>query len=351
MTTLSPRADVSMAGLRTKVVIGVMNKMHQPSLRAIAGHHGGGGENVSVATIKHLDETGFLCEMTVDDETKEVRIDFPEPLGKDNSAEAAFIGMAKVATKALSGAMAPGPDGVPLETEMLATRSAQLTKGVKMHTVTLSCAAVVADVGAEHEGRLGVQTLRQVEGKASSHLVFRPASVVLLNSLQPRIVAGSCRLVLHDDDRRFPPSFLRRIYRRLNAGGRTLEEWGADCDGRTQHISSIWRTAAEQPAAVSSDGPWDPALSFRRCRDILAIHSSRTLHAVSVMQQPQPQYVHQGDKDWALLLPAWSAEQTVACFEKQSIEKDKDEAAFAEVAREILKHCESADISDTAARL
>lgn len=82
------------------------------------------------------------------------------------------------------------------------------------------------------------------------------------------------RLVLHDDDGAFTPSFLRRIYMRADVGGNTLKGWGLDCDGRTDNIASIWRSVA---------GDDSQALNFARCRDILAIHS-RCVYALGWMR-------------------------------------------------------------------
>jgi hypothetical protein len=172
-------------GMKTRMVMGVMNKMHQPSLRAIAGWQGGGGQGVQSALIMELDETGFMCEITHSDgRTVLTRIDFPEPIGGDVSAESTFVGMAKVATDALSGQMAG-----ETERDMLNDRSAQLAKGKAMHTVALSCAAVVVEVGAELAERAPpgvVQKMRHVEGTGSSCVVCRPGLVVLLRALQVR---------------------------------------------------------------------------------------------------------------------------------------------------------------------
>ena len=57
---------------------------------------------------------------------------------------------------------------------MVNIRHGQLEKGGEAHVATLNCAALVAELGEEHAGQDGVQTLRHVEGGGASQLVFRP---------------------------------------------------------------------------------------------------------------------------------------------------------------------------------
>ena len=103
-------------------------------------------------------------------------------LGGDVTAEGMFIGMAKQASDALDGAM----EGIASEHEMVNIRHGQLAKGGEAHVATLNCAALVAELGEEHAGQDGVQTLRHVEGGGASQLVFRPAGLALLRALAPR---------------------------------------------------------------------------------------------------------------------------------------------------------------------
>ena len=160
----------------------VMNKLHQPSLRAIAAWQGCGGHDVQCALITELDATGFMCRITQADGTiLRKRIHFTEPIGGDISPEAAFIDLAKVATDALSSQMTG-----ETERDMLVERSAQLLKGKTAHTVTLNCAAFIAKV-SQLPGRASagvVQTLRHVGSTASISVVCRPGLITLLRALQ-----------------------------------------------------------------------------------------------------------------------------------------------------------------------
>ena len=213
--------------LNKKMTMMVMNRMHEPALRAIAGHYGGGGVGVATAQVLDMDTEGFSCEMVGADGSKtSTRIEFIEPLGGDITAESMFIGMAKSATDALDGQM----DGIASEHEMVNIRHGQLEQGSEIHTVTLNCAVIVAELENASTGEAGGQTLPHVEGKGRSHLVVRPAGSGLMLALAERIASGSLRVVLHDSSR--APTLLQRIFRRLEItpDGQTLHDLGVVCD-------------------------------------------------------------------------------------------------------------------------
>jgi hypothetical protein len=293
----------------------VMNRMHEPALRAIAGHYGGGGAELQSAKILDIDSEGFECEMEGKDGDKSIsRIEFLEPLGGDVTAEGMFINMAKQASDALDGAM----EGISSEHEMVNIRRGQLERGGEAHVATLNCAALVAELGDEYVGKGGVQTLRHVEGGGASQLVFRPAGLTLLQALEPRIASGKLRVVLYDSER--SPTLLQRIFRRLNIGdphGRSLDDLGLICD------AAQWGVAAHTHGRPS----------FQRCRDVLAIAPSLMLHCIEAIPLD---FSDASPLDHAVQLPTWGAEQAAALVAGRGKHWLEDDEAAVETATEAM---------------
>ena len=303
-----------------KMTMMVMNRMHEPALRAIAGHYGGGGAELQSAKILDMDTEGFECVMEGKDGAKSTsRIEFLEELGGDVTAEGMFIGMAKQASDALDGAM----EGIASEHEMVNIRHGQLAKGGEAHVATLNCAALVAELGEEHAGQDGVQTLRHVEGGGASQLVFRPAGLALLRALEPRIASGTLRVVLHDSER--SPTLLQRIFRRLDIGdGRSLDDLGVICD------AAQWGVAAHAHGRPS----------FQRCRDVLAIAPSLTLQCIEATPLD---FSDASPLDHAVQLPAWGAEEAEAVVAGRGAGwLEEDEAAVGAAAEAMLERLDAA---------
>jgi len=301
--------------INKKMTMMVMNRMHKPALRAIAGHYGGGGAGLQSAKILDIDTEGFECEMEGKDGDKStLRIEFLEPLGGDVTAEGMFIDMAKQASDALDGAM----EGIGSEHEMVKIRHGQLEKGGEAHVATLNCAALVAELGDEYVGKSGVQTLRHVEGSGASQLVFRPAGLRLLQALEPRIASGELRVVLYDSER--SPTLLQRIFRRLNIGdphGRSLDDLGLICD------AAQWGVAAHAHGRPS----------FQRCRDVLAIAPSLMLQCIEAVPLD---FSDASPLDHAVQLPTWGAEQAAALVAGRGEDWLEEDEAAVETATEAM---------------
>ena len=308
---MAEHAPAKVGFLNKKMTMMVMNRMHEPALRAIVSYYGGGGAGVHKAKILDMDVTGFTCalELAADGPAGGAattlpasrRVLFLEPLGGDVTAESMFIGMAKKATDALAGQM----EGIDSEHEMVNIRHGQLEKGQRTHVATLNCAAVVAELPAAYAGRAGVQTLRHVEGGGESHLVFRPAAAAMLRALAPRIADGSLRVVLHDDHR--SATLLQRVFRRLDTGdGRTLDDLGLSCDAAQWGISQCGGHGGLRRDGDDWVGERQRGPSFQRCRDVLAIAPSLTLHCIDALPLD---YTGAGERDRAVELPKWGRAQ------------------------------------------
>jgi hypothetical protein len=312
---MAQHAPAKVGFLNKKMTMMVMNRMHEPALRAIAAHYGRAGDGIVRAQIADLDTEGFECEMEAADGAKSsARVEFLEPLGGDVTAESMFIGMAKKAGDALAGQM----EGIASEHEMVNIRHGQLEKGQETHVATLNCAAIVAELDEPYAGRDGVQTLAHVTGGGKSHLVLRPAATALLQALEPRIADGSLRLVLHDNER--SATLLQRIFRRLDIGdGRTLHDLGVLCDAAQWGVSAhgggrgaLRRSGADWQAPGAAVRERLPGPSFKRCRDVLAIAPSLTLHCIDALSLD---YQGAGERDHAIELRAWDPPQAVAVVE------------------------------------